>query len=289
MLIAACSDCQTLSNPELHRRFTVDRDAVDGLGGHLLCADSSFLQQCVGNLLDNADKYSYAETEVVVSAALTSRHFVITVASTGVPLMVEDRTRCLERNWRAPRSAQFHRRGFGHRAVDRRPPDASYERPRRASPGRRCAYRRSHLAHGMINYEGESMKHFLVVEDDHLQKGPLEDRLRMTFPGADVTVLSSEHQFRDYLPALRSSPPDLVLMDVMLRWSLPSPNAPAPPPDVAEGGYYRAGLRCAHLLLAEEQLHHVPVVLYTILERSDLERDNKALPTTQLRRQEQRP
>src|SRR5690348_2830914 len=105
------------------------------------------------------------------------------------------------------------------------------------------------------------MKRFVVVEDDHLQKGPLEDRLRMTFPGADVSVLSSEHQFRDFLPALRSSPPDLVLMDVMLRWSLPAPNAPEPPPDVAEGGYYRAGLRCAHLLLDDEQLHHVPVVL----------------------------
>jgi len=122
------------------------------------------------------------------------------------------------------------------------------------------------------------MPRFVIVEDDHLQKGPLEDRLTTTFPGAEVTVLSSEHQFREHLATLRSSPPDLVLMDVMLRWSLPSPNAPAPPPEVADGGYYRAGLRCANLLYADERLHHVPVVLYTILERTDLERDHKALP-----------
>ena len=49
--------------------------------------------------------------------------------------------------------------------------------------------------------------------------------------------------------------------------------------EVAEGGYYRAGLRCANLLLADERLRSVPVILYTILERSDLERDNKALPS----------
>jgi CheY-like chemotaxis protein len=119
---------------------------------------------------------------------------------------------------------------------------------------------------------------FVIVEDDHLQKGPLEDRLKLTFAGAEVTTLSSEYQFREHLTTMRESPPDLVLLDVMLRWTLPAPNAPAPPPEVAEGGYYRAGLRCANLLQADEQLRKVPVVLYTILERSDLERDNKALP-----------
>jgi DNA-binding NarL/FixJ family response regulator len=119
---------------------------------------------------------------------------------------------------------------------------------------------------------------FVIVEDDHLQKGPLEENLRVAFPGAQVTVLSSEHQFREHLPQLIASPPDLVLMDVMLRWTLPAPNAPEPPRDVTEGGYYRAGLRCANLLLADKRCCSVPVVLYTILERSDLERDNQALP-----------
>jgi DNA-binding NarL/FixJ family response regulator len=119
---------------------------------------------------------------------------------------------------------------------------------------------------------------FVIVEDDHLQKGPLEDNLRLAFPGADVTVLGSEHQFREHLPRLLESPPDLVLMDVMLRWALPSPNAPDPPADVTEGGYYRAGLRCASLLQADRRTCTVPVVLYTILERSDLERDSQGLP-----------
>lgn len=119
---------------------------------------------------------------------------------------------------------------------------------------------------------------FVIVEDDHLQKGPLEANLQAAFDGAQITTFSSEHQFSEHIPTLQSSPPDLILMDVMLRWALPSPNAPAPPTEVAEGGYYRAGLRCANLLLANERLRQVPVVLYTILERGDLERDGNTLP-----------
>jgi CheY-like chemotaxis protein len=119
---------------------------------------------------------------------------------------------------------------------------------------------------------------FVIVEDDHLQAAPLADYLEATFPGADVTTLGSEHEFREHLPRMRDFAPDLVLLDVMLRWTFASPTAPAPPDDVAAGGYYRAGLRCANLLNADKHLRHVPVVLYTILERSDLERDHPTLP-----------
>jgi hypothetical protein len=54
---------------------------------------------------------------------------------------------------------------------------------------------------------------------------------------------------------------------------------PTPPEDVVAGGYYRAGLRCARLMLGESRLQQVPVVLYTILERNDLERDGNTLPS----------
>ena len=77
---------------------------------------------------------------------------------------------------------------------------------------------------------------------------------------------------------MRETVPDLVIMDVMLRWASPRPGLPAPPDDVVAGGYYRAGLRCARLMLGDGRLRHVPVVLYTILERNDLERDGQTLP-----------
>jgi hypothetical protein len=123
------------------------------------------------------------------------------------------------------------------------------------------------------------MPHFVVVEDDHLQEGPIADNLAGTFPGATVEAFCTEEQFRAHLPTMREAVPDLVVMDVMLRWASPRPGMPAPPDDVAAGGYYRAGLRCARLMLDDGRLRRVPVVLYTILERNDLERDGQALPS----------
>jgi len=122
------------------------------------------------------------------------------------------------------------------------------------------------------------MLQFVVVEDDHLQEEPLADHLREVFSGAQVIVISTEEEFRERLPALRADVPDLVLMDVMLRWADPRPGIPKPPEEVLSGGYYRAGQRCAQLMLDDPVLRAVPVVLFTILERSDLERDGQRLP-----------
>jgi DNA-binding NarL/FixJ family response regulator len=122
------------------------------------------------------------------------------------------------------------------------------------------------------------LPHFVVVEDDHLQEGPLADHLAAVFPEAAVETIATEEQFRAHLADMRVAVPDLVVMDVMLRWAFPRPDPTPLPPDVAQGGYYRAGLRCARLMLDDSRLRRVPVVLYTILERSDLERDGQTLP-----------
>lgn len=122
------------------------------------------------------------------------------------------------------------------------------------------------------------MLQFVVVEDDHLQEEPLADHLRAVFGGARVIAISTEEEFRERLPALRADVPDLVLMDVMLRWADSRPGIPDPPEEVLSGGYYRAGQRCAQLMLDDPVLRAVPVVLFTILERTDLERDGQRLP-----------
>jgi DNA-binding response OmpR family regulator len=122
------------------------------------------------------------------------------------------------------------------------------------------------------------MPRFVVVEDDHLQEGPLQDTLLTAFDAADVRTICTEEEFRAALPDIRQDVPDLVVMDVMLRWADPRPNQPQPPPEVIAGGYYRAGLRCTRLLHEDVTLSTVPVILYTILELSDLERDGQRLP-----------
>ena len=126
--------------------------------------------------------------------------------------------------------------------------------------------------------EEAPLPHFVVVEDDHLQEGPVAEHLVAEFPDATVEPIATEERFRAGLAGMRTQVPDLVVMDVMLRWTFPRPDQPAMPADVATGGYYRAGLRCARLMLDDDRLCRVPVVLYTILERTDLERDGQTLP-----------
>jgi DNA-binding NarL/FixJ family response regulator len=117
----------------------------------------------------------------------------------------------------------------------------------------------------------------VVVEDDHLQDGPLQELLREQFPTARIEALFTERDFRTRLDGFRRDPPDVVIMDVMMRWANPRPGDPPPPPDVLTGGYRRAGIRCVNLMAHEPALCDVPVIYYTILERSDLERDAETL------------
>lgn len=119
--------------------------------------------------------------------------------------------------------------------------------------------------------------YIVVVEDDHLQDGPLQDLLREQFPTARVEAVFTERDFRGRLAGYRDDPPDVVIMDVMMRWADPRPGDPPPPPEVLAGGYRRAGIRCVEQMAGEPALRTVPVIYYTILERTDLERDADVL------------
>jgi DNA-binding NarL/FixJ family response regulator len=124
--------------------------------------------------------------------------------------------------------------------------------------------------------------YILVVEDDHLQDEPLSEHLRDEFPGGRVVNIRTELEFQDRLQDFREDTPDIAIMDVMLRWALPTPDMRPPPQQVAEEGFYRAGLRCAELFAADSGLCAVPVIFYTILERSDLEQDGVRLQPNSL-------
>jgi len=128
--------------------------------------------------------------------------------------------------------------------------------------------------------------YIVVLEDDHLQEDLLKDQLKRCFPAARITTLVTEQQFRDNLDGFRRDRPDVIVMDVMLRWAFPSPQATAPPPEVESGGYQRAGFRCAELIFRDPGLRHIPVIYYTILEGGDLEPDTRRLSgnTTHVRK-----
>ena len=113
----------------------------------------------------------------------------------------------------------------------------------------------------------------LLLEDDHLQAAWIVSELEREF-GAALSVVRTELEFRDVLAEFAASPPDVAILDVIVRWTDPAPDMRQPIGDARQGPK-RAGVRCARLL--REQCPDVPIVLYTILERIDLENDAEPL------------
>jgi len=111
----------------------------------------------------------------------------------------------------------------------------------------------------------------LLVEDDYLQADAVLPVLRKEFPDIRVDIIKTEQEFRQRLEEILAAPPDLVIMDVMIRWTKPSPKFDPPPSDVTEGGRFRAGLRCERLLA--ERNPEIPVILYSVLGTDDFRKD----------------
>ena len=118
---------------------------------------------------------------------------------------------------------------------------------------------------------------FILVEDDPRQAEALVIDLKAAFPSTQLTWVASEHDFATLLPTLEPSPPDLVLIDMMLQWARPSRTIPPRPAEVSEGGFRRAGLRCVKRLRRISSTRVVPVILYSALDRQDLKDDVQSL------------
>jgi CheY-like chemotaxis protein len=110
----------------------------------------------------------------------------------------------------------------------------------------------------------------LIVEDDYLQAQWLADKIAEQFSHVNISFISTEFELRKRFGSLRTEPPDIILLDVMLRWTDPSPEMEPAPPEVREGGYFRAGLRCEQLISQAFETQEIPVILYTVLEEKDL-------------------
>jgi CheY-like chemotaxis protein len=110
----------------------------------------------------------------------------------------------------------------------------------------------------------------LLVEDDIIQSDFICDALEQEFPGGEVELIKTEQEFRSRLDNIAKRTPDVVIMDVMLRWTDPSPDQVPSPEDVREEGHYRAGFRCRKLLSERGQTKDVPVILYTVLDHADI-------------------
>src|SRR3954452_20036205 len=92
----------------------------------------------------------------------------------------------------------------------------------------------------------------VLVEDDYLQVDLMIKSLRQAFGDTqvEVEVIKTELSFRERLEEIQRYPPNVFIIDVMLRWTSPSPGLKMAPAEVAGGFETPPGFRCQELLAA---------------------------------------
>jgi CheY-like chemotaxis protein len=112
----------------------------------------------------------------------------------------------------------------------------------------------------------------LLVEDDSVQFEYVQEKLSAAFPGLEITAICTESDFRRKFDAVATYPPDIAVVDVMLRWTDASADYVSCPTEVrADKGHYRAGFRCAAMLAADPRTRDVPVIIYSVLDQDDVQ------------------
>lgn len=111
----------------------------------------------------------------------------------------------------------------------------------------------------------------LLVEDDHFQRRSVETALRDA--GYEVTSVSTESEFRSRFEAIAANPPDVAVLDGMVRWTELSRNMIPSPPEVRDSPQ-RAGIRCAAQLARDSRTSSVRIIMYSVWAFEDLGADN---------------
>lgn len=118
------------------------------------------------------------------------------------------------------------------------------------------------------------MTTILVVDDSAAARNRMVEALDREYGSMiDVRQISTESEFRQWIDHDVEEVPSLVVLDMMLRWADVTPDRPPMPKEVADNGYYRAGLRCLRLLRADPRTERVPVILHTVLAWDDVAGD----------------
>lgn len=125
----------------------------------------------------------------------------------------------------------------------------------------------------------------LLLEDQPLEQRSIADSLERAFPSVVLECLRTEYEFRSRLEAITKDPPDIFIVDMMLPWTSVSEDMAMPPEEVKTEGYYRAGLRCQRLLATQEQTKDKTVIFYTVLERHDLDLEDRPPNVFHLRKE----
>ena len=111
----------------------------------------------------------------------------------------------------------------------------------------------------------------LLLEDNPAQAEMMrEEFVRcLRLKKGELLYIRTEAEFVSRIDEIVRFRPNFTVLDVMVIWSLPSPDAPERPAKVKQEGYYVAGVRCAVAL--RTALPGTRMVFYTIVDSVELE------------------
>ncbi len=118
----------------------------------------------------------------------------------------------------------------------------------------------------------------IVVEDDFPELEFLTTHLSDQFPGVDIVTFETESAFSNAMSMIRENPPQVVIIDIMLRWTDLAQELV--PRDHFGEGYQRAGIRFQELLASFPETVGVPIIFYSVLERADVFLEGRLPPNT---------
>ena len=110
----------------------------------------------------------------------------------------------------------------------------------------------------------------LIIEDDYVNADFICGQLKQAFHAVELVHIRTESEFLSRLDEIAKAPPDIFIIDMILRWADASEYMAERPREVIEGRYYRAGFRCQQRLYEREETKNKAVIFYTVLERHDL-------------------
>ncbi len=101
----------------------------------------------------------------------------------------------------------------------------------------------------------------LILEDDAVQAGALAERIIRDLD-AKVDAIATELEFWRRIRTEEGISADVAVVDMMLRWTDPSPDMEMPPDDIIREGFFTAGLRCCR----ELRKRNIRCVIFTALD-----------------------
>lgn len=120
----------------------------------------------------------------------------------------------------------------------------------------------------------------VLIEDDYMQRDWLQNELEREFD-TTITAYTSESEFVEAAPELARLRPDVFVVDIMLPWNNTDnlvegqalTEAPADRSDILT-----SGIRIKRDIECSPELQNGAVILYSVLDRSDLPPDTRFLP-----------